>query len=165
MAAAQSGGCESAGPAGWTNPITGPSRPWRAGPPGRARPPALPKPVPGAAAGQHRLRGAPEGAQPCSASAGCRRRGSSSPFASGGWCRAGRPQVARAEGRGAGSCVPFPDPAVRWWFLLTSEVPQQSRKKHPRGLTQIRYPGLCCRRRLCPFPPSLTPSPLSCRNR
>lgn len=161
MAAA---GSEESGPGGRTNPVPGLSRALAGGSP-RPGTPALPPQASRRRGGRAAPppRGSGGGTRPCSAWAGCCRRGSCSPFASGGWCRAGRPQVARAEGRGAGSCVPFPD--VRWMFLVTSEVPQQCPNKHLRGLTQMSYPALCCSRRLCPFPSSLTPSLLSCRNR
>lgn len=131
MATAQSGGSEAAGPDGRPRhgPLTGHGG--RVSPAGHARPAQASRRGGGRAAPPPR--GSGGGTEPCSSSAGCRRRGSSSPFASGGWCRAGRPQVARAEGRGTGSCVPFPEPGLRWMVLVTLEVHQQSLKKLLRG--------------------------------
>lgn len=131
MAAAQTSGCEAAGLDGRPQhgPLTDPGG--RVPPAGHARRPQACQRGGGRAAPPPRGRGS--GTQPCSCSARCRPRGSCSPFASGGWCRAGRPQVARAEG-GAGSCVPFPASALRCMCVVTSEVPQQP-LTHLRGLT------------------------------
>lgn len=99
MAGAQDGGSEAAGMD--TRP---PSRAPASGQRGRTGPPALPCPFAGAEARQRRLPeagGSGGSTQRCGFPAGRRRPGSSSPSASGGWCSAGTPQVAGAEGREA----------------------------------------------------------------